>query len=175
VTGGPGDLDATWSPDGTRLALGRMSTDHSEQRPIVIQIADLRSGKASPIPGSEGRRSPRWSPDGRSIAALSADATGLALYELETGRWRDLLVGADLLEYPSWTRDGTRIQLVKGDSIVRVHVASGTVEPVASLSGITRAYSEFGTWLGIAPDDAPIALRAMSGTGEVYALDVEWP
>jgi Tol biopolymer transport system component len=175
VPGGAGDLDATWSPDGTRLALGRMSADHSEQRPIVIQIADLRSGKASPIPGSEGRRSPRWSPDGRSIAALSADATGLAQYELETGRWRDLLVGADLLEYPSWTRDGTRIQLVKGDSIVRVHVASGTVEPVASLSGITRAYSEFGTWLGIAPDDAPIALRAMSGTGEVYALDVEWP
>jgi Tol biopolymer transport system component len=175
VTGGPGDLDATWSPDGTRLVLGRMSTDHSEQRPIVIQIADLRSGKASPIPGSEGWCSPRWSPDGRSIAALSADATGLALYEFATGRWRDLLVGADILDYPSWTRDGTQIQLVKGDSIVRVRAANGRVEPVVSLNGITRVFGELGSWLGIAPDDSPIALRAMSGTAEVYALDIEWP
>jgi hypothetical protein len=54
-------------------------------------------------------------------------------------------------------------------------VASGTVEPVASLNGITRVFGELGSWLGIAPDDSPIALRAMSGAAEVYALDVEWP
>ena len=175
VTGRPGDLDATWSPDGTKLVLGRMGTDHTAQRPIVIQTVDLRSGKASAIPGSEGRCSPRWSPDGRSIAALSADATGLALYEFATGRWRDLLVGADILDYPSWTRDGTQIQIVKGDLIVRVRAANGRVEPVVSLNGITRVFGELGSWLGIASDDSPLGLRALGSRPEVYALDVEWP
>jgi eukaryotic-like serine/threonine-protein kinase len=175
VGAGPGDLDATWSPDGSQLVLGHMSTDHSEQHPTVIQVADIRSGKLSPLPGSEGRFSPRWSPDGRSIAALSADGTGLALYESATGQWRDLLVGTELLDYPSWTRDGTRIQLARGGWIVRVRAASGTVEPFASLDGITRAFGELGSWLGIAPDDSPLALRQLSGPVEVYALDVEWP
>ncbi len=58
---------------------------------------------------------------------------------------------------------------------MRVRAADGRVEPVVSLNGITRVFGELGSWLGIAPDDSPIVLRAMSGPAEVYALDVEWP
>ncbi len=174
VKGPPGAMDPTWSPDGTRLALGS-STAPSTGAPI--RVVDLKSGKALALPGSEGLSSPRWSPDGRSILALSRDYTRLVLYEFATGRWRDLLAAdSPAFGYPSWTHDGTRIQVQKGSSIVRVRVADGRVEPVASFERVPLVVT-LGSWgwLGIAPDDSPLVLRRLSGGIEVYALDAEWP
>ncbi len=172
VTGKPGDIEASWSPEGTKVALGRQGTDHTPEHLIVV---DLQTGTVSAVPALEGFWSTRWSPDGRSIAAFSADATRLVLFEFATGRWRDLVGGSEVLNYPNWTRDGSHIQLERGNSIVRVRVADGHVEPVASLERIALVSTEFGSWIGIGPDDSPLVLREMSGTTEIYALDVEWP
>jgi Tol biopolymer transport system component len=176
VIGKPGVMETVWSPDGTKLVVAENPTDHTAERPIRIHVVDSRIGSVSAVPGSEGLFSPRWSPDGGSIAAMSADSSRLALCELATGRWRDLVAGKDFLAYPSWTHDGTRIQLSKGGSIVRVRVADGHVEPVTSLERVPLVFTEGSWgWIGIAPDDSPIVLRQMSGPTEVYALDVEWP
>ena len=173
VTGTPGDIDPSWSPEAGKLVLGRSSTDHTPPHLIVV---DLETGKVSILPGSEGLFSPRWSPDGRSIAALSADLARLALFEFATGRWRVLMIGRGSLGYPSWTRDGSRIQVQSGSSIFRVRATDGHVQPVASLErvGPVVTAGSWG-WIGIAPDDSPLVLREMSGPVEVYALDVEWP
>jgi Tol biopolymer transport system component len=173
VTGKPGDIDPSWSPDGARLVLGRSGTDHAPRHLILV---DLQTGNVSAVPGSEGLFSPRWSPDGRSIAALPANATRLALYEFAPGRWRDLITG-DMLGYPSWTHDGTRIQLLESASIVRVRTADGHVETVASPElnqFVSLSPANYG-WMGIAPDDSPLLLRKKSGPLEIFALDVEWP
>ena len=176
AAGMPGDVDPSWSPDGARLALGRRSGDHTAEHPVRIRLVDLQTGKASVVPGSEGLYSARWSPDGRSIAALSVDHTRLVLYAFATGRWRDLVTGADYLGYPSWTHDGRWIQLGKGGSIVRVRVADGRIEPVASHERVPLVFTVGSwNWIGIAPDDSPIALRETTGPTEIYALDVEWP
>ena len=127
-----------------------------------------------PCPGAEGQYSPRWSPDGRSIVALSAPATRLALYDVGTRRWRDLIAGSEWLAYPSWTRDSSWIQLLKGSAIVRVRVSDGHVERLTTLERIALVDVPWGGWVGLAPDDSPIALRAIGAT-EIYALDVEWP
>jgi len=37
---------------------------------VNIQILDLRSNQVSTLPDSDGVYSPRWSPDGRYIAAM---------------------------------------------------------------------------------------------------------
>jgi eukaryotic-like serine/threonine-protein kinase len=176
LTDQPGASDPTWSPDGTKLTLGGLAADHTTEHPILVQVVDLHTGRVSAVPGSEGLYSPRWSPDGRSIAALSANNTRLALFEFATGRWRDLVVGTEMLGHPTWTRDSTRIQLLKGGSIARVRVADGHVECVASLERVPLVNTSFSwSWIGIAPDDSPLALREMTGPTEIYALDVEWP
>ena len=72
VTGQPGEVDPTWSPDGTKLVVG--GHPDCTTGPPAILVVDLRPAKVSTFPGSEGLYSPRWSPDGRSIVALSADA-----------------------------------------------------------------------------------------------------
>ena len=99
------------------------------------------------------------------------------LYELASGRWRDLLKAeAPAFGYPSWTHDGTAVQLQDGSAIVRVRTADGHVERLGSFERVPLVVTEGSWgWLGIAPDDSPLVLRRLSGGVEVYALDVEWP
>jgi len=173
LSGSRNELDATWSPDGARLAFGGLPS-RTRQDPIAIWILDLRTGEVSTIPNSEGLFSPRWSPDGKSIAVLSADATRLRLYTLATRNWRELLSGTAPLAYPIFTRDGNRIQLLVGDRVVRVRVADGRVETVTTLEHMSLV-EFFGYWVGLASDDSPITLRETGAIREVYALDVECP
>jgi len=95
-----GTTGASWTgsgpPDGRRLALGRLTSDGPE---IAIEIADLESGQITPVPGSKGLYSPRWSPDGRRVAALSRDALNLLLYDRTPSRLRAAAMSARL-RYP---------------------------------------------------------------------------
>jgi len=173
-------MDASWAPDGAKLVVAE-SREHTTENPIRIQVVDLHTGKLTSIPGSEGLRSPRWSPDGRSIVALSADATRLALYQFASGRWRDLVAGGgEYLGYPTWMHDGSRIQVLSGGAIVRVGAVDGQVEAVVG-SEVARAEQFVSLsptshcWMGLAPDDSPLLLRRKSGSIEIYALEVEWP
>ncbi len=163
-----------WSADGERLVFGGFPP-HTTENPLAIWVVVLRTGEVSTLPGSEGFYAPIWAPDGRSIAALSADDRRLVVYEFATGRWRDLIAGNDIFGFPNFSRDGTRVQLWKAGSIVRVRLADGHVEPVASLEETSLVEEDFGHWLGRGPVDAPLVLREKGDAPEVYALDVEWP
>jgi eukaryotic-like serine/threonine-protein kinase len=172
--GPPNRFTPDWSSDGARLVYGGFPP-HTAQSPLAIWIVALATGEVSTLPGSEGLYAPLWSPDGRSIVALSADDRRLLLYEFATGRWRDLIAGNEVLGVPNFTRDSTRVQLLRGASIIRVRVADGHIEPVTTLEHMSLVREDFGSWIGRAPDDSPLALRERGDAAEVYALDVEWP
>jgi Tol biopolymer transport system component len=175
LTGGRIEVDPTWSPDGERLLYSTMPC-RTRNNPIAIWIADLRTGAVSTVPGSEGFFSPRWSPDGRFLAAESADNTRLCLYSFATRSWREVISGSAALNYPNFTRDSARVQLVEGSWILRVRVADGRIERVASLEQLSPvSVAGLAWWVGLAPDDSPITLRQTRSVAEVYALDVEWP
>jgi len=145
--GPAGRRRSSWSPEGAKLALGRSGADHT---PMHLVLVDLQTGNVSAIRGSEGLFSPRWSPDGRSIVALSADLTRLALFELATGRWRDSSSGAGPwgIRAGHETAAGSRCSAAaRSFGSVR---RTGTSSPWPTWSGSPRGDQGISGWIGIA-------------------------
>ena len=168
-------LDVSWSLDGNSLVFGSPGSENKEP----IQIIDLRSNRVSPLPGSDGLYSPRWSPDGRYIAAIAKKHPfKLMLFEFSTRKWTELF-GSEM-GYPSWSHDGKYIYFQNwhdpiGERIVRLRLSDRRVENLVDIKDVGRLTT--GTvvpWLGLAPDDSPLFARDIS-TSEIFALDVEWP
>jgi eukaryotic-like serine/threonine-protein kinase len=167
------EMDASWSPDGRRLMFGSAPFSETSTSPnAVIRLLDLATGELSELPGSQGLFSPRFSPDGSHVAALSFDGLRLMLFDFGLGKWTELYKEG-VIGYPTWSRDGRHIYFDTGSEIRRVRVDDGHFEVVASLKGVGRTGS-FREWFGLDPDDSFLILRDV-GTHEIYGLDWEAP
>jgi Tol biopolymer transport system component len=169
-------VDASWSPDGTRIMFGYFLHDTEG---LNIRIVDIKTHKIVTVPGSDGLFSPRWSPNGRYIAALSPDLTTVKLFDFETQKWSDWLTEpAGAVNYPVWSADSHYLcfdDLVTDDeSIRRVKVGESQAERVFVLEGIDRYLGPLGLWTGRAADGSWMFVRDRS-TQEVYRLTVELP
>ena len=161
--------DPNWSPDGSKIVF---SGDPSVA--TAIRVVDLKTHQVSTLPGSEGLFSPRWSPDGRYIAAMPADSQSVVLFDFKAQRWSKLAKGN--AGYPSWSKDGQYVYFLRylnDPAVLRVRISDRKVEQVVDLKNF-RTGGYFGFWLGVAPDDSPLLLRD-TGSQEIYALDWEAP
>ena len=59
---------------------------------VALQVLDLNSKQVSTFPGSENLYSPRLSPDGKHLAALSSDNKKLLIFDFQTQKWTDWVV-----------------------------------------------------------------------------------
>ncbi len=170
--------DPAWSPDGNSLAFGSLAVD-ANSPPGAIQVLDFRSAKVSDIPGSKGMFSPRWSPNGRYLAALSGDSERLTLFDFATQKWS--VLATRTIGTPSWSKDSQYVffddtTLTADPAFYRVRVADQRMERVVSLKDIRQFATEwpFGVWTGLASDDSLLLQRDIS-TQEVYAFDLQLP
>jgi len=170
--------DPGWSADGNSLVFSSapLVFDPGASTKSTIQIMDLRSRQISTLPGSEGFYSPRWSPDGRYIAALQADTNTLRIFDLSGRKWSEL--GEIGVAYPNWSLDSKYIYFrsVARDArwLCRLRVADAKLDRLGSLKDL-RETGVFGWWwVGLTPDGSPLLLRDI-GTNEIYALDVDLP
>ena len=97
------DTDPTWSPDGKSIIFARAPA--GERGVQAVYRVDLSSGNPTLIPGSNSLYSPRISPDGRYVAALTADAKQLTLLDQTTNSWSTLAEG-DHFGFNQWSPDG---------------------------------------------------------------------
>jgi Tol biopolymer transport system component len=170
-------IDVNWSLDGDKIIFGRIT----ERRPegLSIEIYNMKTHELSAIPGSEGLFSPRLSPDGHYIAALSANLTKLMLYDTRNQKWSEWqTLESGALNYPVWSPDSKSIyfdDLVSGEgAYCRAKVGESHYEHVFLQKGIERYLGPFGLWSGRAPDGSALFVQEAS-TREVYELQVDLP
>ena len=177
-------FDPGWSSDGKSIVLC-LSDAVSEagigkllppEKDGSISSVDLATNQVTNLPASENFFSPRPSPDGKSIAALTRNSDRLVLFDVATQRWSDLTTPPfGPIGYPNWSHNGQYIyfdtMFGEDRGIFRIRVADHKVEKITSLDGVQRFQANFGPWSGLAPDDSPLVSRDISSQ-EIYAL--EW-
>jgi eukaryotic-like serine/threonine-protein kinase len=166
-------VDPGWSPNGKQMVFGRYITNEQS-----IQLLDLDSKKMSIIPGSQGLYSPRWSPDGRYIAALSTVQTKIVIFDFKSQTWSDWVSG-HRFAYPTWSRDGKYLYfetwVTDTPGYYRVQLGQTRGELLVDLKDLHQfSTGSLGVWSGITPDGSPLFVRDTS-TDEIYALDLELP
>ncbi len=165
------EQDATWSADGKQIAFAGDANDAiARNSSPAIKILDVQTGKVSPLDGSQGLFSPRWSPDGRYLAAMTSDSSKLMLFDFDTRHWKQ--IGSGTLSWLNWSPDGKFIYLKdlagKG-SVERFHVPDGKGDRIVDLKDFVLTGLGGGA-VSVAPDGSPLLLRDR-GTQDVYALD----
>jgi serine/threonine protein kinase/Tol biopolymer transport system component len=162
--------DPNWSPDGHSVVF---ATGLFGSKDSSLRIFNLANHQVADLPGSAGKFSPCWSPDGQFIKADSLDIHTLYLFDVKAQRWSELYKDSTFA-YATWSRDGRFLYFLRYTSepaILRIPVTGGEAKVVVRLKGFPYT-GTFKLWFGLDPEDAPLLLRDVS-TSDIYALAVE--
>ena len=181
----PGDSpesDPSWSPDGNSLAYGEADPFRLRQsNENALYIVDLKTRQVTTLSDSAKLFSPRWSPDGRYLLAMTVDFQKLVLYDFSTRKWEDLvkMSGKMNVSYPNWSKGGKCVYFndfsVKALPEYRICLNDRKVEHIVDLfEAGNLAQGRFGWWTGLGPDDSILGQRDIS-VEEIYALDTKFP
>jgi Tol biopolymer transport system component len=171
------ERDPGWSPDGNSLVFVSDREFQKTSDPPWLFVLDLRTRRVNPVPASTGLLFPRWSPDGRFLAAISVNYANVVLFDFRKRQWVELASGAEFY-WPSWSQDSQFVYFIdwKTESGVydRVRIRDHKRERVAKLDKDLAVDIFHGGWVGLTPDGAPLALIVESAA-EIFAFDWRAP
>lgn len=178
-----------WSPDGTRLIYERAELnpaldwyDRDVPRAWLLNLRDLAT---APLLSDTSRLggTPKWSPDGRQIAAYDRNLGAIAIYDLATGARKLIETLDDVGDYAFHPRDGRFVYAQLIQIVGRFSSALELVDLNDPNRGIERLSGE-----GVAVEDRQprwtpdgsrliFTRRILDGSGapsaQIYALDLE--
>ncbi len=166
--------DPGWSEDSRRIVFGREpDLMGKENGTHALQIIDISTRRIQEIPNSETFFSPRWSPDGRWIAALTLDQKSVMLYDVAGRHWQ--LLASTSAADPVWASDSKSIYLhaflADREPILRVEVPSGATDTIADLTNFHDGEAANYFFGGMTPRGEPL-VQPRVGTGNLYSLDL---
>ena len=102
----------SWSPGGDRFVFAAIA--HGQPALVILDVSGSGRDRQIELPQLGQVLTPAWSPDGRSIAfsSLTAGATDLYVYDLESGTLRQLTNDHFSDLQPVWSPDGREIAFV---------------------------------------------------------------
>lgn len=167
--------EADWSPDGYRIVVS--IHNQKAQNPYALYTFEATTGALKGIPDSEGLLEPRWSPDGRYIAAIDGTRRTLQVYDWQSKKWFTVTSG-ELLGSLNWARDSSAVyfqdQLDSQEAIFRASMTTKHAERVFGFGEILRGSAAHFSFSGL--DDAgSFYVMVERGGTDIYALDLELP
>ena len=169
---------ANWSPDGNLLVFisGVEGKHAGDKDSLELQIVDLRTGKLSVVPSSQGMVGGWWITQDTLVAATE-DTTKFLTFDFRTLKWTDLATGT----FVNWavSPDGKYLYFTTGGAepeALRLRFADHKTETLTSLKDLRRVVDPVvgNTQIHVAPDGSPVFTRDI-GSQEIYALNVRWP
>lgn len=123
-----------WSPKGDRIAFGFGQYFQTLKGPSIADVAVIGAdGKGLKIltDGKGNHGFPSWSPDGKRLVCRSSDGKtgGLFLFDVETGKSKELKTGTTTANFPAWSPTGDVIAFtgyLDGDYEICTIRADGT-------------------------------------------------
>ena len=161
--------DPTWSPDGGAIIFARDAGMAGVERMELLRV-DLRTKKVTPVPGSEGLYSPRWSPDGRYLAALSIGSHSIHLFDYQKQVWTTWFTTQEgHAGWNLWSQDSRALyfQTDKADHLAWWRIGVGEKTPTKIVDLPDERILNYSQTL--APDCSALYARDLS-TSEIYAL-----
>jgi len=168
-------VSGDWRTDGRQIVLDVQEIESG--RPPDIRILDLDSNKLTKLLGSEGLIEPRWSADGRYIAALNPQKKQVHLYDCKLERWA-VLAEANFPATLRWSPSGDALYFQDVDeveqSIFRVPMATRETERVVRLGDLLSSGAMRCMFTGLSPDGS-VYVTVDHGDVDVYAVDLRLP
>jgi Tol biopolymer transport system component len=166
--------DANWSPDGEKVLFARSGAGGSRTGKRELCIVDLKTRQVTTLSGSDGMWSPRWSPDGRYIAAMTLPfQKSLPIFDVTAQQWHTLRVNGDV-EFPAFSRDSRFIYFLRyghDQGVYRIPVTGDKEQRVVDMTD-WHLTGFLGFSMSLDPADAPLVLRDV-GSDDIYALTLE--
>ena len=166
--------DPAWSANGQQLAYGREPDTMGQDNGLhTIAVFDLSTRKVETLPSSKGLFSPRWSPDGRWIAALTLDQKKVMLFDVAKRSWTELATTS--ASDPVWSRDSKAIFvhafMAEKQPILRIAVPGAQTQVVAGTGDFHAGEPANYFFGGLTPADLPL-VQPRVGTGNLYVMDL---
>jgi len=161
------EADPSWSPDGKSLVFGAVYAAANSG----IRVVDMATKEVKALPGSEQLFSPRWSPDGKWIAAIRSNSQSLMLFDVAKQKWTEVFEERNV-SFPVWSKDGAYLYLLswpEKPAVQRLRISDLRMERVADLKDF-RPTGYWEDWMGLDANDAPLLLRD-TGLQDVYAME----
>jgi DNA-binding winged helix-turn-helix (wHTH) protein/Tol biopolymer transport system component len=168
-------VSGDWRTDGRQIVLDVQEMESG--REPDIRILDLESGKLTKLLESDGLIEPRWSADGRYIAALNPKNKQVLLYDCKLETW-SVLAEANFPAALRWSPGGDALYYQDVDeleeSIFRVPMATRETERVLGLGDLLSSGAARGIFTGLSPDGS-VYVTVDHGDVDVYAVDLKFP
>ena len=159
----------SWSADGRSIVFGELLA-RRKREDMALRSVDVASRKVRILEGTEGLWSPRWSPDGKYLLAVTTDSKRIRLLRTGTSTWTDLF-SAIFVDNVTWSYDSKFVyfdglEAVGKLDIFRVSVPEGRLEKLTKLQGFVPSSEP---WYGVSPDGTLLASRGFHSQ-EIFAL-----
>ena len=168
-------VSGDWRTDGRQIVLDVQDTATGGES--TIRVLDLESGRLSTIAGSEGLIEPRWSADGRYIAALNPKKKQVFLYDCRLLKWT-VLAEANFPSTLRWSPGGDALYFQDTDeveeSVFRVPMATREAERVTRFGDLLSSGAARCIFTGLSPDGS-VYVTVDHGDVDVYAIDLKLP